>query len=526
MLRNVTSKILVVAFCSLLCACGGGSIEKVALIPVKSGSDYQYIDKNGKIVINPQFRQATIFRDGLALIQASGQDSRWGYIDENGKYAINAQFKSATVFSDKIAWVVADNSAPTAINPKGEVLFVLQAAEEVRVFKDGLAAYAVEDETGVKKWGFIDRKGIVAITPQFSKVSDFSEGKCAIRNDQGKWGFIDKKGTIVINPQFDEASDYRKGLCVVSFNGKQGVIDKDGKYALNPQFTRIVIDGSRLLVMQGNALGWCNKDGKIEINPQFQDAAPFSGNALTSVKIGGSYGFIDEDGKIAINPQFDYAAPFNGGKALVISNRKIGFVDNSGKYVVNPQFDDVSPDYLNYILNGKSDFESVRTDYFDVGAISSVVDALKPMGLSINSTYADVMKEFKLDQYSFPKSNKGARVVSGRRINKYAEFDFYVAGQPYDEERVWRSSWWGGGYYDTNLTFDPSNKVGGFIYQIKLKGKGSGKEALVREAIENSLQGFRRLDDEAFTNGQINVAVSDDLMVVIAPVEEDSNIDY
>lgn len=54
---------LILLFSFLLVACGDGGtkIEEVKLIPILSGEEYQYIDTNGKIVINPQFSQATVF---------------------------------------------------------------------------------------------------------------------------------------------------------------------------------------------------------------------------------------------------------------------------------------------------------------------------------------------------------------------------------------------------------------------------------------------------------------------------------
>ena len=45
------------------CGSGGDSISEVRLIPVKSGKEFQYIDHEGTIVINPQFRKASVFID-------------------------------------------------------------------------------------------------------------------------------------------------------------------------------------------------------------------------------------------------------------------------------------------------------------------------------------------------------------------------------------------------------------------------------------------------------------------------------
>ncbi len=345
----------------MFASCGGSKSKEVKLIPVKSGKDFQYIDQEGKIVINPQFNQATVFRNGLALVQTNGENPKWGFIGEDGKFVIPATYKSATVFSEDLAWVVTDGSAPTAINNKGEIKITLQDAQSVCIFKGGLAAFSVADTSGIK-WGFVDNTGKVKITPQFTAVGYFNENLCAVANKDGKWGYIDKDGKIVINNQFDRANEFINGKAVVTTEDKTGVIDAKGKYTINPQFHAMIPDGDLFVIEQDHKWGWCDKDGKIIINPQFTEAYPFGGKELAPVQSGENYGFIDKEGKIAINPQFQGALPFNGKLALVMSNKKIGFIDKDGKYVINPQFDDVSRDFMLYLINGSSEFEVAISD--------------------------------------------------------------------------------------------------------------------------------------------------------------------
>ena len=108
-MKKTAQLVAAIVATSILSSCGGGgdSISEVNLIPVKSWNDFQYIDKEGKIVINPQFSEATIFRNGLALVRTSGDEPKWGFISEDGKFAITANYKSATVFSDDLALVVS-----------------------------------------------------------------------------------------------------------------------------------------------------------------------------------------------------------------------------------------------------------------------------------------------------------------------------------------------------------------------------------------------------------------------------------
>ncbi len=337
------------------------NITNLDLFPVKSGDKFQYIDGEGKVIINPQFLDATVFRNGLALVKADMKETKYGYINKEGKMVINSIYKSATVFSEDIAWVVQDKGAPTSINTKGEVITTLGNASSVFIYKEGLAAFSVTDKNETK-WGFVDKTGKVVINPQFKSTRNFSDGKCAVQNNDDKWGFIDKEGKIVINYQFDNAREFINGVAVVKSGDKVGTIDNAGKYIINPQFENILYDGEIFLTVQGEKYGWSDKEGKSIINNQFDDAYPFGNNELAAVKSGKTWGYIDKKGKYVINLQFDDAFPFNGKLALVQSSGKYGFVDSKGKFVVNPQFDNTAGDLASYVLNGSSKFDHVMSD--------------------------------------------------------------------------------------------------------------------------------------------------------------------
>ena len=98
---------------------------------------YGFIDKSGKVVIEPQFdiesewdklyrSRSGAFSEGLALVK---KDGKWGFIDKNGKMVIEPQFDDAGDFSEGIA----------------------------KVEKDG-------------KWGYLGKNGKMVIEPQFDYV--------------------------------------------------------------------------------------------------------------------------------------------------------------------------------------------------------------------------------------------------------------------------------------------------------------------------------------------------------------------
>ena len=48
-----------------------------------------YMDKEGKMVIKPEFESGSIFVNGLAPVKVNG---KCGYIDRTGKLAVEARF--------------------------------------------------------------------------------------------------------------------------------------------------------------------------------------------------------------------------------------------------------------------------------------------------------------------------------------------------------------------------------------------------------------------------------------------------
>jgi hypothetical protein len=70
--------------------------------PVQQEGKWGYADKNGKIIIKPQFSRAGRFSEGLALVWAGGVPLtdpvvksfvRMGYIDKTGHWLITSRFE-------------------------------------------------------------------------------------------------------------------------------------------------------------------------------------------------------------------------------------------------------------------------------------------------------------------------------------------------------------------------------------------------------------------------------------------------
>jgi len=108
-----------------------------------------YINTKGKIVF--QTIDSGQFSNGLAPVYDSKQ-GKYGYINKKGKFKIKAQFEEASVFSDGLA-IIEEDGEYGYINKKGKVV-IKPGFERAEPFLNGLAYVRTEDG-----WGYINKKG-------------------------------------------------------------------------------------------------------------------------------------------------------------------------------------------------------------------------------------------------------------------------------------------------------------------------------------------------------------------------------
>ncbi|WP_395767762.1 WG repeat-containing protein [Aquirufa sp.] len=463
--------------------------DKYELIPVKSDSKWGYINKKGNYIINPQFAEANLFYDDLALVKEDGPDGKYGFINKEGQFIIKPTYKFATSFSEGLAWVTSTLSHPQLINTKGEVITELKSATYVYTFNEGLAAFSNDKNL----YGFVNKSGEVVITPQFHSVGYFSQGLCAVSNEKGDVGFIDKTGKLVMNYQFGgsvllESFTFHEDLCVVlGKNDKYGVINKEGEFVINPQYEYLNDNCNGMFGFRmENKLGWIDKTGKILINPQFEDFSQFVYNGLAPILSGKTYGYIDKEGSFKINPQFEMAYAFIGKIAAVRSGEKFGFIDGEGKFVINPQFDDV---HIDVMFPSKRPMNmGVPTDYLDTGKL---IDFLKPDGNggfngdTFSSSLNDLIISYKLDRENINLYSNQLPIITGLVLSKNFTVDYYADFLKMGEYKEIIEGWY------TSQKYIPLYNEKPWLYQvvIQLKGDAIGRAESVMSLVSAKYSG-------------------------------------
>lgn len=245
------------------------------------------------------------------------------------------------------------------------------------------------------EFGYIDKKGNLAITQQFANAGDFEDNKAIVVNEntnkselawnQKKYGNIYKKYTnlytrtgtykdldIGLSYNIQGTTNYDTGISRIiekasELNSNWFYIDKCGKklgslninkklYGFNDFYEELAVVSERP-VLSGPELisyfpdekwGFIHSNGDWVIKPQFIRARNFS-NGLAAVAIRGAnnevkWGFINKKGELIIEPQYRLVGDFSDGLAAVQLFDKSelwGYIDKTGKKVIMPQFDSV-----------------------------------------------------------------------------------------------------------------------------------------------------------------------------------------
>jgi WG containing repeat len=357
-----------------------------AIFPVwdKDGKE-GFIDVNGNVVIKPQFEAVGEFSEGLAPVMIG---DKWGYINRKGKVLIAPRWRQSeqgwkstvspfyqglAIVIEAVRWNVVDDSNYYAykcgyINQKGEYVIQPKFRANCGVFSEGLARTEVdvlgdEAEEG-KGWiGFIDKKGQWAIKPKFFQASPFLNGFARVQseydynNKAESFYLIDKTGRKV-----EDTTDclrqhsFTEGLALI-YDEKKGVrfineqCDEVFKVSADIKPDSIENFSEGLLLVEkeinGNKMfGYLNKTGKVAIDFKFSQATPFSdGLAGVNIKEGDKddNAYINKTGEIILKNTRG-TAPFKNGLAFqylhtwTISERPKGrnirgYMNKQGKYV-------------------------------------------------------------------------------------------------------------------------------------------------------------------------------------------------
>jgi hypothetical protein len=313
------------------------------LFPVEYDDRVGFIDRRGRLVIEPRFASSSdLFWNGLLLVR--DDSGKCGYIGTDGELVIPIRYANAHDFQDGLAFVQIGNKWG-AIDSSGRVVVPARFDDSPRGggFSQGLAPVKLDG-----KFGYIDRKGDWVIQPRFDYARNFSEGLAAV-GIGNKWGYIDLRGELVGGQvRFESAGPFREGVAAVylfTAEGylRAGYLQKDGEFAIKPRLGSARDFSEGLARVRFDPLGkyyYIRKDGSQAFESGYSSCGDFN-EGLAWIETEQGYGFVDKEGRVLIQPRFDWAASFLGGLAPVggrsiAGHETMGWIDKYGEYIWGP----------------------------------------------------------------------------------------------------------------------------------------------------------------------------------------------
>lgn len=363
----------------------------IELFSVSKDDKMGYIDKTGKILIEPKYDYVGEFSEDMALINLGG---KWGFINKMGEIIVEPKYDEIADFSEGLA-LVKDGDKWGFINKEGKFVIPSQF-NDAWSFYEGMALVKIKE-----KWGFITPDGKIAIEPSYkwaysAEGSDFfllledgsllnprtvviSEDNVAylleISKDKierlgkikltmykdyryklfskknfewlshedslgfSQWGY--KIGRTTYHGIENWVDDFFEKHARVIIDNKWGYIDKTGTIKIKPQFDYCsrLSDGVAIIEINGK-LGVIEESGKMIVKPRFIGISSMFSEGLAAVTTKDKWGYIDRKGKMVISEQFDEAKLFKEGLASVKVKAKWGYIDKSGTLIINTQFEE------------------------------------------------------------------------------------------------------------------------------------------------------------------------------------------
>lgn len=262
----------------------------------------------------------------------------WGYINNSGKLEVSATYSEAERFSCGYALVRISGGNLFFIDAKGQMQTAAPTFDRV-----GTYFYYDHNRYQINgMWGMFNAKFETVIQPVFYSLGSMSDAGLATckQTSDGKWGYVDKKGQMAIAPQFDYAYTFQDGAAVVEMGDNYGLIDKSGSFLITPMYKGGLssLGESRIGFRDEKTgkMGMLDQKGNVIVAAMYDGGSFFADNGLIPVSQGKFVGYLDKNGNIKLPLAFNQASPFYEGYAWIqrAENSNAELIDTKGNNVL------------------------------------------------------------------------------------------------------------------------------------------------------------------------------------------------
>ncbi|GAB1373792.1 hypothetical protein MASR1M46_06730 [Bacteroidales bacterium] len=452
------------------------------------------LSADGKAIISDEYSSPPFAAtEGIYIVKKENGLFEY-YKAEPKPVRIGSQYFKAAAFRESLAPVMEDEEIISVINSKGDVLFKLEKVSGKRItscslFSDGLAL--IQNEDGL--FGFVDSKGNIAITPQYSEAFSFSEGVAIVRTDDGersKWIVINKKGEELLKLDDETTETTGKfsggllGILKSADDGAWGFISKNNEELIKPSREFISVTApkfKKFTYFDGTKWGISDITGN-RIIPAEYDNILHSGNGYFIVKKGDVWFVIDSENRESSNVDFTEHTGNNHGYIFAKVRDKFILLDSKGKRVGDQEYFEVNSNFPPSVVSfGAQNFKR------DIAELFQVIAPGKLWKFSIGAPASQVAE---LLGSGNAETLKSSRTLSTKRsitdIESSISLGFSSEMGIAVTERVMLRDMWGKAYWDNVIkgyVFNENSYLQDISTNIKIFGKLAGKEREVANSI-------------------------------------------
>jgi hypothetical protein len=391
--------LLFVILTVLFTACGkSGEKAVITHLPVqmKSKGNWSLWDiKTGAILYEGEFKKApSAVIEGVFITKNEDGDLFYNKIEDEKKFKeIAGPYRSGSSFSEGIAIVCKEESYPSAINTSGEEIFNLEPQEGVVIQNVGQCIDGmIKFQTDNGLWGFLDRKGKIAIKPQFDYVDDFEDGmaRATLHTDsKDKFVIIDSEGKTISEVDKPYVGRITGNKMVYSDSKDEfGILSakKEQEKILNAseKYERLSIDGDDIFYRADEEWGMIDEKGEILIRAKYKSLTRLSGDVYLGIKKDGDdamYELLNKKGEVTKKEDIDEAINLRNGHFMVKDGKDFQIMDAEGKAVGTNTVKDLEG--IREIIRVAGNYsDMVESDYFDWGKIKEYVGTIKSGSLA------------------------------------------------------------------------------------------------------------------------------------------------
>lgn len=310
-------------------------------IMIKKDDKFGYVDKNGKIVIDPVWDNISIF-DNYGYARTI-KNKKMGLIDKSGNSKLTNIYDDILTIG-KNKFIVTENGKKNIIKDKKKILkreyerlepvtdkfYIVGNKNQRNEIKLGLI-YSDENDN-IKKVFKEEYDNIIKIIDNFFLCKIDSKIKIMILDDTKEKIKINE---IDIKNKYNKLNYIDSDLMIVEKNKRIGVIDyKETEIVPFGKYDKIndFFNGHSVIKL-GDKYGLINIEGKEIISPKYEYLKISSNDKKLLFKKNEKYGVIDFNEKIIVEPIYRELTDYYGNRAMYISNDKVGIIDEKGKLI-------------------------------------------------------------------------------------------------------------------------------------------------------------------------------------------------